>query len=79
MGYANSELIRLCERARKRGWKEVQQLGKLVEESQAACPHKKADRKIVVVRQDWGKLKKGGTTEFCLRCSKLILYTPPKK
>ncbi len=77
MGYYNRDLIEMCEKARRRGWKEVAELGKKVDASQAACPHPKEDRKIRVVPRDWKKYKAGGTQEICLRCSKLIKYTPP--
>lgn len=79
MGHANGHIIALCERARKRGWKEVEALGKKVEKTQAECPHPQRDRKIRVFVQSTKKYKKGGKYEFCLRCSKMLRYMEPPK
>lgn len=66
MGTANRALIQACEHARRA----LDYLSKLVDESQAACPHpKEALGETIVVNR---KTHQQRRAIYCRRCSKLI-------
>lgn len=75
MGSINAELIRRCERARKAGDDEAyDRWAKLVDESQASCPHPPDERREQALARDStsGKYRKGTVLRWCLRCSKVL-------
>jgi hypothetical protein len=77
MGHANRHLIIRCERARKDDdAPELERVSKLVDESQAACPHPLRDRRIrpIGLNSVTGKYKRGHLCAFCRRCSKIVEY-----
>lgn len=78
MGYANATLIRDLARAVKKGnEREKARLGRALEAFQRECPHDPRDSKTHKIPEDSGRFKKGGTLDYCIRCSGLVKYYPP--
>ena len=78
MGTANATLLRDLARAVKKGNDvEKRRLGKLLLASQAKCKHDPRDSKTHKIPADSGRFKKGGTLDYCMRCSEMLKYYPP--
>jgi len=78
MGYENNTLLRKFVRSIRKGdEKEKALLRDLFEASQKGCPHHPRDRKTHMIPEDSGRFKKGGTINYCTRCSGLVKYYPP--